>query len=216
MNDCFRYKPPNTIWIGCELFVKYNCGNEPEVINLIITGINQIGFFASHQYIVNASVEDFWPMVCQKEECERAIRYKFDVRFNVYEKVGVGFGLGVGTTTFGWQRASKEYVETFTTRCICCDDKKLFFQKHVLQEEPWRLPVNLQPRVETGIAAVAAFSAVGAGVAISLTNIEQPIAQGFLWFTGASTLVSLLLTVIRSLRFGIEKGEGIKIKEKAE
>src|SRR5215469_16268448 len=102
MLERFKFKPPDTDWIRCELFVDYDCPTKPTVADLVITGIKQFGFIISHEYDVKAFVEGSSRQDCKKRDCERALLYKFDVRVYVWNKVGIGFGFGRGTGTLGF------------------------------------------------------------------------------------------------------------------
>src|SRR5438477_8084483 len=191
MNDPFKYKPPGTLWIGCDLSIEYDCESKPQPVGLVITGIKQFGFIISHEYEVIPHVEESRRKPCSKEKCEYAIRYEFDVRFSVYDTIGFGFGLGVGTGTLGVKTSATDHVVTLTTRCICCDKDELATRGYQQRVEPRPL-IQLRPRDEIGIAAVAAFAALAAGLAVSVSNVSHPLSQGFLAFTGVSTLVSAL------------------------
>jgi len=201
MNDCFKHKPPGTSWIGSELFVSFDCEIKPVVEEIVITGIKQFGFIFSHEYDIKAYIEDSRQFKCEKEKCNLAVAYKFDVRFNVYEKIGIGFGLGAGTGTFGWTTGSISYIEQFKTRCICCDEGDISRERRRVIEERWRLPINLYPRAETGLSAVAAFSALGTALAISLVYPEHVLSKSFLSFVGLSATTSLAMSIHNYLKF---------------
>jgi len=206
MNDHFKYKPPDTLWIGCDLFIEYDCESKPQRVGLVITGIKQFGFIISHEYEVIPYVEESRRRSCSKEECKYAIRYEFDVRFSVYDTIGLGFGLGVGTGTFGWKSRPTDHVVTFTTRCTCCDRDELAVRGYQQKVEPGPL-IQLRLRDEIGIAAVAAFTALGAGLAVSVSNVGHPLSQAFLAFTGASTLVSALIVFRRFAKYRVRKNK---------
>lgn len=122
--DKFDYKTQSTVGIDVEFFVTYSCNESPKVDKVKVRGFNQVGFFISSEYEVEAYVDDSKVIPVAKEGCEKAIRYDITVNFFVYLLIGLGFGLGGGTGTFGWKSKSRQEVQTFTTHCICCDPVK--------------------------------------------------------------------------------------------
>jgi hypothetical protein len=205
MQDKFVYKPPNTRWIKCELFVSYECDVKPKVEDVVITGIKQFGFILSTEYDIKASVEESERRNCTREECDTAIEYHFNVKCSVYEKIGLGFGLGSGTGTLGWTRTSIDYFESFTTRCICCDQEAKPTGAYQYAIEPMRSLVETRRRDEIGVAAVGAFAALLAGVEYSVTHVTHLFSQIFLLLTGLTTALSALVMIWRLLVFRLRK-----------
>ena len=120
--DLFEHKTAATIGIGAEVHVSFGCEQNPKIERTVITGLNQVGFIVSSEYEVDAYIDRIKKKSCQLENCEKAIKYEIDVRFIVYLVIGVGFGLGWGTGTAGFRTRKSNRTQTFTTRCICCDD----------------------------------------------------------------------------------------------
>ncbi len=123
--DRFPFDTQGTVGIGVEVLVTFACDEAPKVDATVITGLNQIGFIISSEYDVKAYVDRVEVEQCEKPGCEKAKRYKIDVKFFVYLKIGIGFGLGWGTGTAGWTSKAREQVKGFETRCICCDRHSL-------------------------------------------------------------------------------------------
>ena len=121
--DLFEHETAATIGIGAEVHVSFSCDQAPKIERTVITGLNQVGFIISSEYEVDAYIDRTRRRACRIEGCERAIQYEIDVRFIVYLVVGVGFGLGWGTGTAGFRTRKSNRTETYTTRCICCDEE---------------------------------------------------------------------------------------------
>jgi hypothetical protein len=117
----FDYDPDSTVGIGVTVEVEYGCKKDPEVKKTEITGVNQVGFIVSSEYKVNAYVDSFKKIECELEDCEKGVKYEITVKYFIYLKAGIGFGLGWGTGTLGWTSKPVIETETFTTECICCD-----------------------------------------------------------------------------------------------
>ena len=122
--DLFEHETAATIGIGAEVHVSFGCDQAPKIEKTVITGLNQVGFIVSSEYEVYAYIDKTRRRACTIERCERAIQYEIDVRFIVYLVIGVGFGLGWGTGTAGWRRRKSNRTESYTTRCICCDEEE--------------------------------------------------------------------------------------------
>lgn len=199
MNDCFKHRPRDTQWIGVEFFVGYSCTDLPEVDELVITGLRQVGFVFSHEYEIRAFVEEARRNGCKKPGCDRAIEYEFDVRFHVSDKYGFGIGFGSGTGTLGWTRPSRQYIETFTTRCICCDQEKAGSLASAQRAAIRRASIQIRQRDEIGLPAVMALLAVAGSIGLSVANVNTVPAQGFLGVTCVLAAVSLLVISGRAL-----------------
>lgn len=122
--DLFEHETAATIGIGAEVHVSFGCDQAPKIERRVITGLNQVGFIFSSEYEVDAYIDRTRRLSCTIERCERAIQYEIDVRFIVYLVIGVGFGLGWGTGTAGFRTRKSNRTETYTTRCICCDEEE--------------------------------------------------------------------------------------------
>jgi hypothetical protein len=197
MLEVFKFKPQDTDWIRCELFVDYDCATKPKVTDLVITGIKQFGFIISHEYDVKAFVEGSLRQDC-KGDCERAVLYTFDVRVYVWNKVGLGFGFGGGTGTLGWTSRSFDHILRFDTRCICCDDVMDSKEASVNR-------IDSRPRSEVG-PVLLTLAAIGGGIAFSIAYSDRLVSQIFLISTGIATLLSILVTIWRVVRSRPRKG----------
>lgn len=121
--DLFEHETQATIGIGAEVHVSFGCNQAPKIERTVITGLNQVGFIFSSEYEVDAYIDRVRRIPCSLDRCEVAIQYEIDVRFIVYLVIGVGFGLGWGTGTAGFRTRKSNRTQTYTTRCICCDDE---------------------------------------------------------------------------------------------
>lgn len=119
--DKFDYNTQSTVGISVEFFVTYSCSESPKVDKVKVRGFNQVGFFISSEYEVEAYVDDSKVVAVSKEGCEKAFLYEISVQFFVYLLIGLGFGLGGGTGTLGWKSKSSQEVQTFSTHVMCCD-----------------------------------------------------------------------------------------------
>jgi hypothetical protein len=121
--DLFEHQTAATIGIGAEVHVSFGCEQNPKIERSVITGLNQVGFIISSEYEVDAYIDRIRKQPCTLENCEQAIQYEIDVRFIVYLVVGIGFGLGWGTGTAGFRTRKSNRIQSYTTRCICCDQE---------------------------------------------------------------------------------------------
>ncbi|MGP0068805.1 MAG: RHS repeat-associated core domain-containing protein [Isosphaeraceae bacterium] len=128
-SQAYQFKPTSTVGIGISSEVSYWCNEPPKVDNTEITGVNQVGFIISSEYKVNSVVDSFTKRTDGSCCCSgdrpgvpTGVRtsYEFTIRYFIYLKAGLGFGLGWGTGTLGWTSDPTEETATYTTNTICC------------------------------------------------------------------------------------------------
>jgi hypothetical protein len=189
MTQKFTFKPKWTEWIKCNLYVAFDCATKPKVADMLISGFRQIGFILSHEYELKPFVEETQRMECSKDGCERAILYKFNVRIDIYDKFGIGFGLGSGTGTIGWISQPYSDVHTFTTECVCCDDD---LPPVIPSEEELvrQLMSRLGHEEASKLPVVAASAVVGTALAFAIVYSGYWLSQVFLVSAGLATLLS--------------------------
>jgi len=214
MIDRFVHKPLNTLWIGSELFVEYDCDSKPTKTDHFITGIKQFGFIVSHEYEVIPQVEGSRLKECHKEACEHAIKYELDVRYYIYEKVGLGFGLGTGTGTAGLTTRSTDYLKTFETQCICCAREESLSRADELRivrllfsvEERMRVATS-ESRLAWSIMFVLTIMLLLLFTELTFAILGYPRGTGFLVLTASLALVSTIVLVLRVVMYRVGRRE---------
>lgn len=200
-----RFKPKWTQWIRCRVYVSFDCENKPTTSPVKITGLAQIGFIFSHEYDILAFIEKTRRYPCRMEGCERAVSYTFDLKIAVFEKYGLGFGLGHGTGVLGVPVHSHDDMQTFTTECVCCDNHDMN-PIQPPQAEPAGEHASQMPMKDTSpVAVVIASSAVGVAATFSFIHPSFWLSQAFLYTTAALTSLSVLAAVSRLLTSRLAK-----------
>ena len=191
MNEVFRHKPRNTDWIGCEVFVSYDCDSTPKVDELVVTGVKQLGFVLSHEYDVRAKVTTYTRELCNLEDCTNGVRYHFTVRFSVFDRVGLGFGAGGGTGTFGITLKPDHSTVSWLTDCICCP----------LASPPTSTSTAIgQHALGSAIALVLALLTLGVGVSQLTAQEGSPISRASLLLITGLIAACGLLALVRTWR----------------
>ena len=201
MIEGFTFKPKNTLWLGGEFDIEFDCWTKPKIASnpsCRITKCKQIGFIVSHEYDIPALyITRVKRKECSEEGCKEARCYEFELEYVVSETIGVGFGLGGGTGTFGWKPKSKRHKKRFSTRCTCCDE-----ELDELQDKPIVIVIQrLDKAYESLLSTVAAMIAFISALAISLVNLQEPLSRIFLLLSGVLGFVSLIAAILRHSTF---------------
>jgi len=187
-----RFKPRGTMWVNVELFVSFGCEQAPEIRSLKIRGVKQFGLILSHEYDIDAFVDEVKRRACRtSRDCTSAVEYECDAKVFVSDVVGLGLGIGkLGTGTVGWPSESKEQTFTFTTDCICCD-------------EPGGLQrtATYLPSTQSATAWFVAFSSLGAALSLSVLNwgAETLLPRLVVYGSIAGAAVSGVIAIARAL-----------------
>lgn len=197
MEESFeRIKLPGTLWIKCDVWVDYDCADGPVFNKNVITGVEQLGFIISHQYKIEPSVAQWRRTTCRREGCEMAFQYEFDLQFKMYDVIGLGFGLGMGTGTLGIIAPMNTYVETFVTRCICCDADYRTWSPEEAHQSRWRrVPSTLN--FGGGLGAVVGVAAASIPLGYIIWTWQNPFSQAVLALAGSFAVISGLVAWMR-------------------
>lgn len=196
MNKHFHLKPAHTMWVRYHLYVDYDCIAKPKISDSEITMVKQFGFIISHEYVLKPFIERVRREPCKEEGCNRAVRYTFDVRIDVYDRIGLGFGLGHGTGTLGWtsDKPQTGLERDLRTDCVCCDGDDPSAEDLAALD---RALAYLRAQRESATANVVALTAVSTGAAFSIVYFDHLLSQVYLVVVGAATALSAFVAGVR-------------------
>ena len=166
------------------------------------SGCKQIGFLLSQQYdFTGPYIRNVQKASCPRDDCENAIRYRYQVNYGVGEKVGFGINLGWGTGTFGHSFKSKFHDEEFVTKCICCDEFQQFENKNVN-----RAPLIWWRQSGRDSNSIAGFILIALTIiAVSVFDTDTLI-EG-LRYAGYAAILASFIVIVRHIVFYRSKSD---------
>ena len=192
-----KFKPRNTLWISVEIIVAFFCDSPPEIKSTKIRGLKNFAFIFGHEYDIEALIDDYKQVTCERPDCSNAIQYECVFKTFVSETVGLGLGIGNwGTGTAGWSCDATEEEQKLITPCICCD--KELEKKRVVQAPIW-----VEQRAYDSISLIAGLSVLAFAIALSILYFDHPSNLGKIFLYGASTAsaISVVVTILRVIQY---------------
>ncbi|HEY3699712.1 MAG TPA: hypothetical protein VGK97_10300 [Spongiibacteraceae bacterium] len=182
----FTHKPKNTFGVTVESTVQYDCLNKPAIVGNRMVGFTRFGFIISYEDKIDAFVHRAKLLPCAQDDCARAVKYEFEIKYFVACEIGIGINIGkLGTGTFGFPIRSVEEIASFSTGCECCDGEL---------EQQRNFQLLLQPRESeyqrnNALPLLLALAAVTGAAAMAINHFSDP-------GKGAETFVGLLLAAV--------------------
>ena len=202
--DVFTYKPKSTFWVTYEATVEYSCSQKPVVVKKRICGCNHFAFIFGYEDKMDAFVHDSRMVDCVKSDCNDAINYDLEIKFIVYSKIGLGFGIGgFGTGTLGFPTRSVCEREKYETECVCCDSE---IDDHRKRQALFQ-NANTPDEERSAIPLAVTLSALAA---TAITPIFLSTAGNFVEYYLSAILLGLVGSGIIVCRRVLKLREGIR------